>query len=102
MKNRGRGVQLLLTRNPKKDFYPEGATRPRDLSAHRDEPPVAHPFRGEGSLLHPMRMLILSERSESKDLSAHRDEPPVAHPFRGEVSSRLSSRVGIDGTLFGR
>ena len=34
MKNRGRGVQLLLTRNPKKDFYPEGASRPRDLSSH--------------------------------------------------------------------
>jgi hypothetical protein len=31
-KHRGEGV-LLLTRNPKKDFYPEGAPRPRDLSS---------------------------------------------------------------------
>ena len=34
MKKRGRGGQLLLTRNPKKDFYPEEAWRPRDLSLH--------------------------------------------------------------------
>jgi hypothetical protein len=31
-KHRGEGV-LLLTRNPKKDFYPEGAPRLKDLSS---------------------------------------------------------------------
>src|SRR5438552_15476172 len=40
MKNRGRGGPLLLTRNPKKDFYPEAASRPRDLSSTRDDRPV--------------------------------------------------------------
>ncbi len=31
-KHRGVGI-LLLTRNPRKDFYPEGVSRPRDLSS---------------------------------------------------------------------
>src|SRR5258706_15221314 len=57
MKNRGGGRQLLLlTRNPRKDFCPE------------------RPSGAEGSLLHPKRMLILSERSESKDLLFTLDE----------------------------
>jgi hypothetical protein len=33
-KHRGEGV-LWLTRNPKRDFYPEGASRPRDLPRSR-------------------------------------------------------------------
>src|SRR5437667_4791883 len=50
MKNRGRGVQLLLTRNPKKDFCPEGASRPRDLSSTRDSTRDDRPRREDSVL----------------------------------------------------
>ncbi len=50
-KHGGRGW-LLLTRDPKKDFYPEGAPRPRDLSSPPDEGCLSRastcPERGRG------------------------------------------------------
>ena len=66
----GGGRQLLLTRNPRKDFCPE------------------RPSGAEGSLLHPKRMLILSERSESKDLLFTLDEDSC--PVYPEATKDLS------------
>src|SRR5947207_8652527 len=45
MKNGGRGVQLLLTRNPKKDFYPEGASRRRSAMNLGCASPLVHGTR---------------------------------------------------------
>src|SRR2546423_3670952 len=92
MKNRGRGAQLLLTRNPKKDFYPEGASRPRDLSSHPNDGNI--PTLSERvSVLNYERCLRVPTRSGPSGVKDHRrfgvkqkgprrSRDPIANPHR--------------------
>ncbi len=64
MKKRGRGDQLLLTRNSKKDSYPE---------EHRDEEPV--------SSSHAMKAVCPERPSGARDLSSN--------PISGRLLFRL-------------
>jgi hypothetical protein len=75
-KHRGEGV-LLLTRNPKKDFYPE------------------RPSGAEGPLLRPMRESVLSDNREPKDLSSFpmRESVLPAPSFSGRS-------IATKGSLF--
>ncbi len=71
-KHRGEGV-LLLTRHPMKDVCPERPSEARDLSWNPMRESVLRSIATKDLSTHPMRMRILSERSESKDLSSHEE-----------------------------